>query len=85
MRMLRNGVTPRAASRMRLSRFTILRCMKLFFAAATHAGQSRVRERIRVTLKKKLILIILKFNYILYVIDAEKLPNYSLFILLFVF
>jgi hypothetical protein len=29
--------------------------MKLFFAGATHAGQSRVREQIRVTLKTPLM------------------------------
>jgi hypothetical protein len=32
-------------------RFAINRHMKLFFAGATHAGQSRVREQIRMTLK----------------------------------
>jgi hypothetical protein len=37
---------------MRLSRFTINTHMKLFFAGATHAGQSRVREQIRMTQKR---------------------------------
>jgi hypothetical protein len=41
----------RPASRMLLSRFTINTHMKLFFAGATHAGRSRVREQICVTLK----------------------------------
>jgi hypothetical protein len=50
MRMRRSGVTPRTAPRIRLSRFTIDTHMKLFFAGATHAGQSHVREEIRVTL-----------------------------------
>jgi hypothetical protein len=44
---------------MRLSRFTIDTHMKLLFAGATHASQSRVREQIRVTLKMPLI----KLNY----------------------
>jgi hypothetical protein len=54
MRMVRIRVTPRTAPRMRLSRFTINRHMNLFFAGATHSGQSRVREQIRVTLKTPL-------------------------------
>jgi hypothetical protein len=60
MRMLRNGVTPRTAPefRMRLSRFTINTHMKLFFAGAMYAGQSRAREQIRVTLKTPLYLIL---------------------------
>jgi hypothetical protein len=48
------GIT-RPASRMRLSHFTINTHMKLFFAGATHAGRSRVREQIRMTLKTPLI------------------------------
>jgi hypothetical protein len=41
--------TQRLAFRVRLSRFTIDTYMKLFFAVATHAGQIRVREKIRET------------------------------------
>jgi hypothetical protein len=39
------GPAQRPASRMRLSRFAINTHMKLCFAGATHADQSRVRER----------------------------------------
>jgi hypothetical protein len=39
---------------MRLSRLKIDTHMKLFFACATHAGQSRMREQFRVTLKTPL-------------------------------
>jgi hypothetical protein len=45
------GNAQHPASRMRLSRFTIDTHMQLLFAGATHAGQNRVREQIRVTLK----------------------------------
>jgi hypothetical protein len=45
------GNAQRPASRMRFSRFTKDSHMKLFFAGATHASQSRVREQIHVTLK----------------------------------
>jgi hypothetical protein len=50
------GIGPRMSPvpRIRLSRFTINTLMKLFFAGVTHAGESRVREQIRVTLKTPL-------------------------------
>jgi hypothetical protein len=40
---------------MRLLRFTIDTHMKLFFAGATRAGLSRLRQQIRVTLKTPLL------------------------------
>jgi hypothetical protein len=45
---------------MRLSRFTIDTHMKLIFAGAAHAGQSRVREQIHMTLKNVLLTAITK-------------------------
>jgi hypothetical protein len=53
MRMLRSGVTLRTAPRMPHAFITLYDTyMKLLFAGATYAGQSRVREAILVTLKR---------------------------------
>jgi hypothetical protein len=56
MRMLRSEVTPRSHNQLTIDNpFTIDTHMKLYFAGITHAGQSHVREQIRVTLKSPLV------------------------------